>query len=342
MFGVGPVARSKMKAVRVHELGGPEVLRYEDVETPKLHVDEALVEVAACGVNYLDIYYRSGFHWGGHHQRDLPYIPGAEGAGVVRAVGREVSEVRVGDRVAYGISNGRGSYAEFAVIPGRHLVPVPEAVDLQSAAAAMLQGMTAHYLTHDTYPVGPEDTVLVHAAAGGTGLLLVQMAKMCGARVFGTVSTLTKAHRTEQAGADAVIDYTGQDFVAEVLELTGGRGVNVVYDSVGKSTFEQGLNALAPRGCMVLFGQSSGAVPPFDTAVLNAKGSLSLSRPSLTHHTTDRLETLSRAMEVLHWIEVGKLTVHIDSALPLFQASEAHRMLASRKTNGKLLLVPQH
>ena len=254
-----------MKAVRVHELGGPEVLRYEEVTAPDLRPDEALVEVTAAGVNYLDIYYRSGFHWGGHHGRELPYIPGAEGAGTVVAVGSRVSEVRVGDRVAYGISNGYGSYAELAAVRERHLVSVPEAVDLRSAAAAMLQGMTAHYLTRDTYTTGPGDTVLVHAAAGGTGLLLVQMAKMLGARVLGTVSTTEKARIAEEAGADAVIDYTQQDFAAIVRRLTDGRGVNVVYDSVGKSTFERSLDALAPRGCMVLYGQSSGAVPPFDT-----------------------------------------------------------------------------
>lgn len=329
-----------MKAVRVHELGGPEVLRYEEVADPEPGADEALVEVVAAGVNYLDIYYRSGFHWGGHHGRKLPYIPGAEGAGTVLAVGRDVSEIRVGDRVAYGISNGYGSYAELAAVPERHLVRVPEAVDLRSAAAAMLQGMTAHYLTRDTYPVAPSDAVLVHAAAGGTGLLLVQMAKMRGAWVSGTVSTAEKARIARDAGADAVIDYTTQDFAAEVRRLTGGRGVNVVYDSVGKSTFGKSLDALAPRGCMVVFGQSSGAVPPFDTAVLNAKGSLSLSRPSLTHHTTDRAEILARAGDVLAWIEAGGLSVRIGSTLPLSQAAEAHRVLASRKTAGKILLIP--
>ena len=298
------------------------------------------MEVAACGINYLDIYYRSGFHWGGHHGRTLPYIPGAEGAGTVVAVGSSVSEVRVGDRVAYGISNGHGSYADLAAVPERHLVRVPAAVGLRSAAAAMLQGMTAHYLTHDTYPVTPGDAVLVHAAAGGTGLLLVQMAKMRGARVFGTVSTVEKARIAEAAGADAVIDYTAADFTAEVRRLTGGRGVNAVYDSVGKSTFEQSLDALAPRGSMVIFGQSSGAVPPFDTAVLNAKGSLSLSRPSLTHYTTDRAEVLARAGDVLQWIEAGDLLVRIGSELPLSRAAEAHRLLASRNTTGKILLIP--
>lgn len=329
-----------MKAVRVHELGGPEVLRYEEVTPPEPKAGEALVEVAAAGVNYLDIYYRSGFHWGGHHGRELPYIPGAEGAGTVVAVGSAVSEVSVGDRVAYGISNGYGSYAELAAVPEQHLVRVPEAVDLRPAAAAMLQGMTAHYLTRDTYPVAPGDAVLVHAAAGGTGLLLMQMAKMRGARVFGTVSTPEKARIAEQAGADAVIDYTMQDFAAQVRRLTGGHGVNVVYDSVGKSTFEKSLDALAPRGCMVLYGQSSGAVPAFDTAVLNAKGSLSLSRPSLTHHTTGRAEILARAGDVLQWIEAGKLNVHTGHALPLPQAAEAHRLLASRATTGKILLIP--
>ena len=329
-----------MKAVRVHELGGPEVLRYEEVDAPEPRVDEALVEIAAAGVNYLDIYYRSGFHWGGHHGRALPYIPGAEGAGTVVSVGRRVSGVRVGDRVAYGISNGHGSYAELAAVLERHLVPVPQSVDLQTAAAAMLQGMTAHYLTRDTYPIAHGDTVLVHAAAGGTGLLLVQMARMRGARVFGTVSTSEKACIAEEAGAEAVINYTKADFTAEVRRLTGGRGVNVVYDSVGKSTFEQSLDALAPRGCMVLFGQSSGSVPPFDTAVLNAKGSLSLSRPSLTHHTTDRAEILARGRDVLRWIEAAELSVRIAGTLPLSQACEAHRLLASRKTTGKILLIP--
>ena len=329
-----------MKAVRVHELGGPEVLRYGEVTPPEPKADEALVEVAAAGVNYLDIYYRSGFHWGGHHGRELPYIPGAEGAGTVVAVGSAVSEVSVGDRVAYGISNGYGSYAELAAVPEQQLVRVPEAVDLRSAAAAMLQGMTAHYLTRDTYPVAPGDAVLVHAAAGGTGLLLVQMAKTRGARVFGTVSTPEKARIAEQAGADAVIDYTMHDFAAQVRRLTGGHGANVVYDSVGKSTFEKSLDALAPRGCMVLYGQSSGAVPAFDTAVLNAKGSLSLSRPSLTHHTTARAEILARAGDVLQWIEAGELNVRTGHALPLPQAAEAHRLLASRATTGKILLIP--
>ena len=329
-----------MKAVRVHELGGPEVLRYEDVEPPEPRADEALVEVAAAGVNYLDIYYRSGFHWGGHHRRPLPYIPGAEGAGTVLAIGPDVSEVRVGDRVAYGISNGYGSYAELAAVPERHLVRVPEPVDLRSAAAAMLQGMTAHYLTRATYVVGAEDTVLVHAAAGGTGRLVTQLAKMCGARVFGTTSTLEKALIAEEAGADAVIDYTAVDFAVEARRLTGGRGVNVVYDSVGKSTFEQSLDALAPRGCLVIYGQSSGAVPPFDTAILNAKGSLSLSRPSLTHHTTDRTEMLARAGDVLQWIETGRLSVRVGASLSLSRAAEAHRLLASRTTAGKILLIP--
>ena len=329
-----------MKAVRVHELGGPDVLCYEEVAAPEPAADEALVKVAAAGVNYLDIYYRSGFHWGGHHGRTLPYIPGAEGAGTVVAVGSGVSEVRVGDRVAYGISNGYGSYADLAAVAERHLVRVPEAVDLRTAAAAMLQGMTAHYLTHDTHPVTPGDAVLVHAAAGGTGLLLVQMAKMREARVLGTVSTAEKARIARDAGADAVIDYTTQDFAAEALRLTGGRGVNVVYDSVGKSTFEKSLDSLAQRGCMVIYGQSSGAVPPFDTAVLNAKGSLSLSRPSLTHHTTDRAEILARAGDVLAWTEAGKLAVRIGATLPLSRAAEAHRLLASRKTTGKILLVP--
>lgn len=329
-----------MKAVRVHELGGPQVLRYEEVPDPKPKANEAVVKIEAAGVNYLDIYYRSGFHWGSHHNRSLPYVPGAEGAGVVVKVGADVTEVRAGDRVAYGISNGQGSYAELVAVPSWHLFKLPESVDLQTGAAVMLQGMTAHYLTHSTYPLKSGDTALIHAAAGGTGLLLIQMAKMRGAKVFGTVSAAEKIQLATAAGAEVVINYTTDDFAAKVKELTDGRGVNVVYDSVGKATFEKSLDALAPLGTLVIFGQASGPVPPFDTAVLNAKGSLFLARPSLTHNVARRADVQARAGDLFKWIESGKLTVHIGRTLPLSAAAEAHRDLESRKTIGKILLIP--
>ena len=329
-----------MKAVRVHELGGPQVLSYEEVSAPNSQAGEALVKIEAAGVNYLDIYYRAGFHWGGHHKRPLPYIPGAEAAGIVVEVGSDVTDVKIGDRVAYGISNGYGSYAELCAVPAWHLYKLPDAVDSRKAAAVMLQGMTAHYLTHSTYPVKSNDTVLIHAAAGGTGLLLVQLAKMRGARVFGTVSAFEKAQLVLEAGADAVINYAEQDFSAEVQKLTEGRGVNVVYDSVGKATYEKSLDSLAPLGCLVIFGQASGPVPPFDTAVLNAKGSLSLARPSLTHNVANHADVLWRAGELFKWIEAGKLHVKIGKTFRLLEAAEAHRALESRKTGGKILLIP--
>lgn len=329
-----------MKAIRVHELGGPEVLRLEEVPAPEPGKGQALIRIEAAGVNYLDIYYRSGFHWGGHHERPLPFTPGAEASGTVVGIGSEVSEVKVGDRVAYGISNGHGSYAEMAVVPSWHVMKLPDPVDSQTGAAVMLQGVTAHYLTHSTYRLKRGDTALVHAAAGGTGLLLIQMAKLSGARVIGTVSTPEKAELARGAGADEVIVYTVEDFESEVKSLTGGRGVNVVYDSVGKTTFEKSLNSLAPLGTMVLFGQSSGPVPPFDTAILNAKGSLFLTRPSLTHYVANRNDVLSRAGDIMRWIEEGKLKVHIGRKLALAEAAEAHRLLATRETTGKVLLIP--
>ena len=291
-----------MKAVRVHETGAADVLRYEDVDDPRPAAGEALVKIAAAGVNFLDVYYRSGFHWGGHHKRSLPYTPGAEAAGTVVEVGPGATDVKVGDRVAYGISNGYGSYAELCAIPSWHLYKLPSAIAFETAAATMLQGMTAHYLTHSTVAVKPEDTALVHAAAGGTGLLLVQIAKLRGARVFGTVSTAVKAHLVLEAGADAAINYVEQDFAAEVRRLTDGAGVNVVYDSVGQATFEKSLDSLAPLGSLVIFGQASGPVPPFDTAVLNAKGSLSLMRPSLTHNVSNHAAVAWRAGDLFNWI----------------------------------------
>jgi NADPH2:quinone reductase len=329
-----------VKAIRVRELGGPEVLRYEDVPAPEPGPGQALIKIEAAGVNYLDIYYRSGFHWGGHHERPLPYIPGAEAAGTVMAAGPEVAEVSVGDRVAYGISNGYGSYAEMAAVASWHLMKLPAAIDFSVAAAVMQQGMTAHYLTHSTYPLKPGDTALVHAAAGGTGLLLIQLAKLRGARVIGTVSTADKARQAKAAGADEIIVYTERDFEAEVKRLTGGRGVDVVYDSVGKMTYKKSLSSLRPRGMLVIFGQSSGPVPPFDTAVLNAKGSLFLARPSLTHNVANHAGVLERAGDLFRWIETGKLKVHIGKSFRLAEAAEAHRLLAARESTGKLLLIP--
>ena len=329
-----------MKAVRVHDLGDADVLRYEEVPEPKPKAGEVLVKIAAAGVNYLDIYYRSGFHWGGHHQRPLPYIPGAEAAGTVVELGAGVAGITVGDRVAYGISNGYGSYAELYAVPAWHLYQIPSSVEFETAAAIMLQGMTAHYLTHSTYPVKPGDTVLVHAAAGGTGLLLVQLAKLRGAHVLGTVSTDDKARLAQAAGADATINYTEQDFASEVRKLTGGAGVNVVYDSVGKATFEKSLDCLAPLGGLVIFGQASGPVPPFDTAVLNAKGSLTLARPSLTHNVASHADVLRRAGDLFEWLAAGKLTVKIGKTYRLAQAADAHRELESRKSLGKNLLIP--
>lgn len=329
-----------MKAIRVHDLGGPEVLRYEEVPDPHPETGQALIKIEAAGVNYLDIYYRSGFHWGGHHRNDLPYTPGAEAAGVVVAIGAGVTEVAVGDRVAYGISNGKGAYAEMAAVPSWHLVKLPNSVDAETASAVMQQGMTAHYLTHSVYHLGPKDTALVHAASGGTGLLLVQMAKLCGARVIGVVSTLEKAQLAKATGADEVIVSTTQDFEIDVRRLTDKRGVTVVYDSIGKTTFEKSLNSLAPLGMMVLYGQSSGPVPPFDTAILNSKGSLILARPSLSHYVANRHDVLQRGGDVLSWIESGKIKVHIGKTLKLIEAPEAHRLLASRATTGKVLLLP--
>jgi NADPH2:quinone reductase len=329
-----------MKAVRVHELGGPEVLRYEELSDPRPNANEALVKIEAAGVNFLDIYYRSGFHWGGHHSRPLPYIPGAEAAGTVVEVGAEVTNIQVGDRVAYAISNGSGSYAELFAAPSWQLFKIPTSIDFQTAAAVMLQGMTAHYLTHNTYPIKANDTVLIHAAAGGTGLLLVQIAKMLGARVIGTVSTAKKAMLAQAAGADATINYTADDFAAQVKKYTNGKGVNVVYDSVGKNTFERSLGSLAPLGHLVIFGQASGPVPPFDTAILNAKGSLTLSRPSLTHNVANHADVSRRAGDLFKWLESGQLNVKIGNVYPLAEAANAHRALESRNSVGKILLIP--
>jgi len=321
-----------MKRIQVNETGGPDNMQLAEVPTPAPGPKQALVRIAATGVNFIDVYYRIGLY-----KADLPVTLGNEAAGTVEAVGPEVSEVAVGDRVAYAMT--RGSYAEFAVVPAAQLVKIPDGVDFQTAAAAMLQGMTAHYLTHSTYPLKSGDTCLVHAAAGGAGGLIVQMAKMLGARVFGTVSTEEKARIAREHGADEAILYTQQDFEAEVKRLTGGRGVDVVYDSVGKTTFDKSLNSLRPRGLMCLFGASSGPVPPFDPTILNGKGSLFLTRPSLGYYVLTRQELLWRAGDVLSWVAAGKLKLRIDHTYPLAEAATAHRDLESRKTAGKLLLT---
>jgi NADPH2:quinone reductase len=322
-----------MRAIRVHEYGGPEVMRLEELPTPTPGPGQALVKLEASGVNFIDIYQRSGLY-----KNPLPFGPGSEGAGTVEAVGSDVTDVIVGDRVAW--TGVLGSYASHNVVPVAQLVPLPEKLSVQDGAAAMLQGTTAHYLSHATYPLGQGDTCLLHAAAGGVGLLLTQMAKLRGARVIGTVSTEEKAELARQAGADEVILYTRQDFEAEVKRLTDGRGVQVVYDSVGKDTFDKSLSCLAPRGYLVLFGASSGPVPPFDPQILNARGSLFLTRPSLGHYTATREELLQRAGDVLGWIESGKLRLRVEHTYPLAEAARAHQDLNGRKTTGKLLLIP--
>lgn len=322
-----------MNAVRVHQSGGPEVLRLEELPTPVPGPAEVLVRIEAIGVNFVDIYQREGVY-----KMQLPFTVGSEGAGVVEAVGREVADVKPGDRVAY--TGVPGAYATHAVAPAARLVKLPAGVDTRTAAAVMLQGVTAHYLTHSTYPLGPADTALLHAAAGGVGLLLTQMGKMRGAKIIGTVSTQEKAGLARGAGADEVILYSQQDFEAETKRITGGRGVQVVYDSVGKTTFDKSLNCLAPRGYLVLFGQSSGVVPPFDIQLLNAKGSLFLTRPTSRDYMLTREELMKRAGDVLGWIAAGRLKVRIDRTYPLAQAAEAHTALASRATAGKVLLIP--
>ena len=320
-----------MKSIQVNVPGGPENLQLVDIPTPRPGPGQALVRLAASGVNFIDIYFRTGLY-----KADLPIAIGSEGAGTVEAVGEGVTEVAPGDRVAYAMA--RGSYAEYAVVPGAQLVKIPAHLDFQRAAAAMLQGMTAHYLTHSTFALKAGDICLVHAAAGGAGGLIVQMAKNLGARVLGTVSTAEKAQIARDAGADEVILYTEREFDVEARRLTGGRGVDVVYDSVGKTTFEKSLNALRPRGMLALFGQSSGSVPAFDPAIL-AKGSLFLTRPGLPHYLLTREELLWRAGEVLDAIDAGTLRLRIDRTYPLADAAAAHRDLESRKTAGKLLLA---
>lgn len=322
-----------MRAVVVRETGGPEVLRLEDVPVPEAGPGEVRVRIEACGVNFIDTYQRSG-----QYRINLPAVLGQEAAGIVDAIGPGVEEVRPGTRVAW--TGPLGAYAEYAVIPAERVVAVPEGVSARQAAAVMLQGITAHYLATSTYALGPNDTCLVHAAAGGVGLLLCQIAKRRGARVIGTAGTAMKAALAREAGADHVVVYTEQDFEAETLRLTDGAGVQVVYDSVGRTTFDASLRCLARRGLMVLFGQSSGAVPPFDPQVLNRRGSLYLTRPSIGHYIATREELLARAGDVLGWVADGSLRVRIGLELPLDQAAEAHRRLTGRLTTGKVLLLP--
>src|SRR3989442_9543482 len=314
-----------MRAIQVKRHGGPEALEYVEVETPRPKNGEALVRLEAIGVNFVDVYHRTGLY-----RLELPLTPGSEGAGVVEEVGPGVTEVRKGDRVAWAMVVG--SCAEYAVVPAWKLVPIPSGIDARTAAAAILQGMTAHYLAISTYPLKKSDTALVHAAAGRIGGVLVQVAKMRGARVFGTVSTEEKAKIAREAGADEVINYKERDFEAEVMRLTGGKGVNVVYDSVGKTTFDKSLNCVARRGLLALFGQSSGPVPPFDPARL-AKNGIYITRPSLLHYNADRDELLWRAGDVLSWIKNGKLRVRIDRELPMRDAAGAHRLLEGRQTS---------
>jgi NADPH:quinone reductase len=323
-----------VKAIRVHACGGVDALHCEEIETPKPARGEALIEVAAAGVNYIDVQHRTG----GYKPPSLPFTVGSEAAGTVVDIGPDVTEVAAGDRVAYAMVVG--AYAAYAVVPARRLVKLPEQVSFDSGAAVMLQGMTAHYLTHSTFPLRRGNVVLVHAAAGGAGLMITQIAKRLGATVYGTVGGAAKAAIAREAGADETIDYTERDFAAEVNRLTGGRGVDVVYDSIGKATFDKSLDCLRPRGLLALFGFTSGPVAPFDPALLGAKGSLFLTRPGLNQYIATREELLERAGDVLRWVASGELRPRIDRALPLADAAIAHRELEARRTAGKLLLIP--
>lgn len=323
-----------MQAIQVSQTGGPEVLKAVDLPIPTPKADEALVQIKAAGVNFIDVYVREG-----RYPTPLPFVNGQEAAGVVTEVGNEVTTLRPGDRVAY--TSALGSYAEYAVVPASRLVKIPDELDFEQAAAAMLQGMTAHYLVHSSYPLKHGETALIHAAAGGVGLLLVQMAKKIGARVIATAGTKEKAQLARDAGADECIVYTEADFEAETRRLTDGAGVHVVYDGVGKATFDKDLNVLRPRGYLVLFGGSSGAVPPFDLIKLSQKGSLFITRPTLGHYTLTREELEWRANDVLQSIARGELKLRIHKVYPLAEAEQAHRDLEGRKTTGKLLLKPR-
>jgi NADPH2:quinone reductase len=322
-----------MKAIQIRAHGGPEALQVVELPVPEPEPHQALVRIEAAGVNFIDVYHRTGLY-----SIQLPYVPGQEGAGTVEKAGEEVTGLAPGDRVAW--AGVAGSYAEYACLPAEKLVKLPEHVDCEQAAAAMLQGMTAHYLSHDTYPLKRGDTALVHAAAGGVGLLLVQIARLRGARVLATAGSSRKAELARKAGAEEVILYEEKDFVAEVKRLTGGKGVQVVYDSVGQATFLKSLDCLAPRGMMVSFGQSSGKIAPIDTQLLSTRGSLFLTRPTLWHYIADRPSLLARAGDLFDWIGSGRLFLYIAQVLPLERAAEAHRLLEARQSMGKLLLSP--
>jgi len=322
-----------MQAIQVKQVGGPEVLTLTELPTPSPKPNEAIVQIKASGVNFIDVYFREG-----RYPTPLPFVDGQEASGVVTEIGNEVTNVQAGDRVAY--TSALGSYAEYAAVPANRLVKIPDELDFEQAAAAMLQGMTAHYLLHSTYPLKQGETALIHAAAGGVGLLLVQMAKTIGARVIGTAGTQEKAQLARDAGADECIVYTEADFETETKRLTDGIGVHVVYDGVGKATFDKDLEVLRPRGYVVLFGGSSGAVPPFDLIKLSQKGSLFITRPTLAHYTLTRDELEWRASDVLGAIVRGDLKLRIYKVYALAEAAQAHRDLEGRKTTGKLLLKP--
>jgi NADPH2:quinone reductase len=324
-----------MRAIEVAKTGGAEVMELRELPNPEPGPGQALVQIEACGVNFIDTYQREG-----RYAVPLPFVPGQEAAGTVIALGADAPAdgLKVGDRVAW--CHVMGTYAEYAAVPLAKLIAIPEDITTRQAAAAMLQGMTAHYLAHSTYPIQKDDTVLIHAGAGGVGLLLIQMAKRLGARVLTTVSTEEKAALARHAGADEVILYTQEDFAAKVSVLTGGRGVPVVYDSVGKTTFEGSLKCLQPRGLMALYGASSGAVPPFDLIQLSTKGSLYVTRPTLKDYTATRQELERRAGDVLRWVSGGTMKLRIEYTYPLAQAQQAHRDLEGRKTTGKVLLIP--
>src|SRR5215471_18197792 len=322
-----------MKAIQVQKTGGPEVLTLVDLPVPKPKPNEAVIKISAAGVNFIDVYFREG-----RYPAPLPFVDGQEAAGVVSEIGSEVKSLKPGDRVAY--TGVLGAYAEHAAVPADRLVRVPAGMTDQQAAAAMLQGMTAHYLLYSTYQLKKGDTALIHAAAGGMGLLLVQMAKNIGARVIGTAGSEEKVKLAREAGADEVIEYNQQDFEAETKRITDGKGVHVVYDGVGKSTFDKDLNVMRPRGYVVLFGGASGPVPPFDPIKLSQKGSLFLTRPTLLHYTSTREELEWRATDVFKMIIEGKLKLRIEHIYKLEEAQQAHRDLEARKTTGKLLLIP--
>ena len=322
-----------MKAIQVSQVGGPEALTLVDLPVPSPKPNEAVVQIKAAGVNFIDVYFREG-----RYPSPLPFVSGQEAAGIVTDVGSDVKLVHRGDRVAY--TSALGSYAEYAAVPESRLVKIPDELDFEQAAAAMLQGMTAHYLSHSTYKLQSGETALVHAAAGGVGLLLVQMAKKIGARVIGTAGTQEKAQLAREAGADECIIYTEKDFETETKRLTEDKGVHVIYDGVGKDTFDKDLSVLRPRGYLVLFGASSGAVPPFDLIKLSQKGSLYITRPTLAHYTAAREELEWRANDVLQMIVRGDLKLRIHKTYPLEDAQQAHRDLEGRKTSGKLLLKP--